>query len=485
MPKAKTPSFIVELPIFVSSEAGKQLDASFSAATRLTNVMIQAGRTIVSEMRGDPDWAIARKLPAKTKPQIETRRVAFAALRKKYGFSEFDFHKAIAKHKNTGAFASRVGSNVAQKLATRVFKSFEEYVFAKRGLPRFKNHKRPLRSLEEKNMKTGIRWDAEKSEVLFSGLRLPAIMPDLKKDEWLAFSLQHKTKYCRLCWRNVNGMRRYFIQLIQEGDTPIKASVQERMAPVGTVGGFDLGPSNIAWVTDVEAGLVKFCAEVEVPQAHIRRLQRKVDRQRRAGNPENFAANGQVKVKVRLKWLTSRSQRNTEKVLVRVQNTLARQRKNSQGVLSNDLMAHARSWRDDGVSVKSLQKNYGKSIGARAPGMFLDLISRKAERAGGSRIKQSARVLKTSQYDHSTCTYTKKPLSLRWHVFGDGRGKVQRDIYSAFLARNACQRIDEDGVIGWAHDPKVLEEAWTVLSPTLEKNGWFVGEGLGIEPVRA
>lgn len=478
-----TPSFIVELPLFISNEASKPIDASFLAATRLANVMIQVGRVIVSSMQDDPAWEAARKLPSKTKPQIDERRLAFAALRKTYGFSEYDFHKAIAKHKNAGAFASRVGANVAQKLATRVYKSFEEYVYGKRGLPRFKSQRRPLRSLEEKNTKTGIRWDAEKSEVLFAGLRLPALVPDLKKDEWMAFALQHKTKYCRLCWRNVNGVKRYFIQLVQEGSVPLKASVRERQAAAGTVGGIDIGPSTIAWVTDKDAGLEKFCAEVDAPQAQIRCLQRKVDRQRRAGNPENFSGNGQALPGK--KWTVSRSQRNTEKILVRIQGTLARQRKNSQGVLSNHLISHAASWRDDGVSVKALQKRYGKSIGARAPGSFLELLTRKAERAGGSRIKQNARVLKTSQYDHSTQACTKKPLSQRWHVFGDGRGRVQRDVYSAFLARNACQTVDVDGVIGWAHDAVVLEQAWCQLRPTLEKNGWFVREGLGIEPVRA
>ena len=30
--------------------------------------------------------------------------------------------------------------------------------------------------------------------------------------------------------------------------------------------------------------------------------------------------------------------------------------------------------------------------------------------------------------------YIRKPLSLRIHVFGDGSGEVQRDLYSAFLA---------------------------------------------------
>lgn len=119
-------------------------------------------------------------------------------------------------------------------------------------------------------------------------------------------------------------------------------------------------------------------------------------------------------------------------------------------------MSHARSWRNDGVSVRSLQKNYGKSIGARAPGSFLTLLTRKAESAGRTRRVQNAR-----------------ELNQRWHVFGDGSDTVQRDLYFAFLARNAVQTVDEAGVIGWRHDPEVLRHAWATQAPTLQEQGWY------------
>jgi hypothetical protein len=72
-----------------------------------------------------------------------------------------------------------------------------------------------------------------------------------------------------------------------------------------------------------------------------------------------------------------------------------------------------------------------------------------------------------SQYDHSTQTFTKKPLAQRWHVFGDGRGQVQRDVYSAFLARNASSQADENGVLSWYYETPVLDAAWVKLEPAL------------------
>lgn len=82
-----------------------------------------------------------------------------------------------------------------------------------------------------------------------------------------------------------------------------------------------------------------------------------------------------------------------------------------------------------GAPGPALQHRYGKSIAVCAPGRFVDLLPRKAARAGGSRTVIDVRRLRNSQYDHATGAFRKKALAERWHPFGDGRGRVQRDIY--------------------------------------------------------
>jgi hypothetical protein len=490
MPKASTPSYVVELQLErVSREEDRSLWGMFEASKRLANVMLQHGIEVVTRMRADPDWTHACALPKKTKPQLDARRSAFAALRTRYRFSEYEFHKVVARHKNAAGFKDRIGANVAQKIATRVFKSCQKWLMGLGGKPRFKGLKRPLHSVEEKNTTTGIRWEAEAQTVQVMGMRLKVKLPDLRKDEWLAAALQSKTKYCRLLWRHVGTRRQYVLQLVQEGMAPIKASVLNRLAPEHTVGGLDLGPSNYGWVTQGEAGLEAFCPEVAVPEREIKNLQRHIDRQRRANNPENYDQRGRAK-RGRT-WVVSRRQRQTEAQLRGTLGTLVRVRKNSHGRMTNHLLSKALAWRDDDVSLRSLQKNYGRSVGSRAPGMFMESLKRKAARAGASRRPQDSRQLKTSQYDHSLDLYRKKHLSERWHVFGDGRGRVQRDVYSAFLARNALEKIDADGVVRWEHDPVVLEAAWQTLLPTLRESTLYVpkdleaGEGDRIVPVRS
>jgi hypothetical protein len=78
-----------------------------------------------------------------------------------------------------------------------------------------------------------------------------------------------------------------------------------------------------------------------------------------------------------------------------------------------------------------------------------------------------------SQYDHTSQNHTKKPLSHRWHVLGDGSGVVQRDVYSAFLAR--C-------VISNTHHPSHIESMWAAQKPVLLQTGWLRKEPAKIKP---
>ncbi len=96
--------------------------------------------------------------------------------------------------------------------------------------------------------------------------------------------------------------------------------------------------------------------------------------------------------------------------------------KQAHGRDTNFLLSKPWVWRDDGVSPKALQGRYGRSVSVCAPGHLISEPTRKAERAGGQRQIIDVRQLKTGQYDHSTDTFKKKPLSQRQHVFGGDRG---------------------------------------------------------------
>jgi hypothetical protein len=85
---------------------------------------------------------------------------------------------------------------------------------------------------------------------------------------------------------------RYYAQLALEGVAYQKPKHQAGTATVG----LDLGPSTLAMVPEEgEARLLSFCQELKTDQQKKRRLQRRLDRQRRANNPQNYDQKGRVK----------------------------------------------------------------------------------------------------------------------------------------------------------------------------------------------
>ena len=81
------------------------------------------------------------------------------------------------------------------------------------------------------------------------------------------------------------------------------------------------------------------------------------------------------------------------------------------------------------------KKRFGRSINRRAPARFLLELERKVEAVGGVYAEVDTKEFKASQYNHVTDTYEKIPLTQREKEIGNR--KVQRDLYSAFLIRNA------------------------------------------------
>src|SRR6266704_808539 len=113
---------------------------------------------------------------------------------------------------------------------------------------------------------------------------------------------------------------------------------------------------------------------------------------------------------------------------------LAAHRKSLHGRLVHEIVAVGNTIILEKISYKAWQKQYGKSVGLRAPGMFIELLRRTVASTGGTLSEVSTRTTKLSQYCHGCGQCLEKPLSQRWHQCACGIGPVQRDLYSAFLA---------------------------------------------------
>src|ERR1051326_8741767 len=74
-----TPTFLLELPLQVTSQQAKHLRGHFEAARHLSNALLSEAMKRVRRMRAERRWQQARLLPRSDKP---ARRAAFAALQK-------------------------------------------------------------------------------------------------------------------------------------------------------------------------------------------------------------------------------------------------------------------------------------------------------------------------------------------------------------------------------------------------------------------
>src|SRR5215471_17324833 len=307
MKRSKTPTFLLELPLRVDNQQTKHLRAHFEAARCLYNALLGEAMKRLKQMRADEKWQQARSIP---KVRKQERSALFSELQQEYGFSEFALH-AYATKARTAWIAEHLDSNTTQKLASRAYQAANRVCLGQAKKVRFKSHGRGLDSIEGKTNKQGLRFalkppsEGNEGFLMWQQDRLPALID--WDDLVVKHGLEKPIKYARLIRRRATSSQaqgadcegyRYYVQLALKGVPYQKARHQVGTATIG----LDLGPSTIALVPEEgEARLLSFCQELKADQQKKRRLQRKLDRQRRAKNTQNYDAKGRVK-KGKLRW---------------------------------------------------------------------------------------------------------------------------------------------------------------------------------------
>lgn len=476
--RCKSPSYVLELPLRVDPASEQALLVRFEAARNLYNACLGEALRRLERMQASPAWQAARQIP---KDQKQARREAFRTLRERFGFTAHAIETYGTACKNACWIGHHLDAHVCQKVALRAFEAVERYHFGRCGRPRFKSRIKALSSVEGKSNAAGIRWRG--GWVEWKGLVLRPLFDRKDKDGVQTFALQCRVKYVRLVWRQLRGRRRWYVQLVLEGRPKWKDK-----HPVGDeVLGLDVGPSIIAAVGETEALLEPFCPSVEFLAKKIRRIQRAMDRSRRATNPDNYNPDGTVKKGVK-RWVYSHGYLKLQAELRECQRRMAETRKTEHGRLANRIMVMGRYIQAERLSYLALQKRYGRSVRDRAPGRFIDLLRRKAESAGGGLVEFPTRTTCLSQVCHCG-SRRKKPLSQRIHTCSCGV-VMQRDIYSAFLARCVEGEVLHVGLAAerWPGAEPLLRAAWR--KATCERKGkvpstfgafrrrsWSSGEG--------
>jgi transposase len=464
MKRAKTPTFLLELPLQVDWSQERQVRAHLEAARSLYNALLSEAMKRLRCMRNDPTWSKARAIPRSHKQE---RAQAFSALRKKYCFSEYELHE-YAKQARVSWIADHIDSTMAQTLASRAYQAANRVCIGKAKRVRFRSSGRGIDSVEGKRNDTGMHFVLDPNAgdggfLIWNTEVIPAIID--WRDPVVQHGMRHRIKYVRLVRRKASSAQaqgadkdgnRYYVQLVLEGHAAVKPKHEE----VGKdVIGLDIGPSTLAMVPRAgQADLVTFCEELALDTRKKRRLQRKMDRQRRANNPENYDEQGRIKKKGRLRWKESKRYRATRRQHANTERKLVAHRKSLHGHLAHHIAQRGTTITIEKTSFKAWQKQYGRSIGLRAPGMFVAHLARIVAKTGGTLTEVPASKTKLSQYCHQCRQYHKKPLAQRWHTCPCGFGPVQRDLYSAFLLAYLESQQTH---------PSVTQHVWAGAEPRL------------------
>ena len=477
--KSKTPSFVLTLPLSCEEWQKARLDVLFRVCGQMSNNLINDRRKALEQLERTRAWkevqtniAVLRDKKDKELIDEDTADALLAPwydkrseLLSKFGFNEYAFQALMKKWRRH--HKKLVNSNTAQKLASSVWQKFEAYFF--------RNGKRTdfipwteFFSIEGKSNTTGIIY--QDGQVKLGKMKIPVKLPKgdgrSSSDIYETEALSRRVKYCRIKRQWCEKGWRYFIQLILEGVPPIKVRpTGEVMHPIGNGRvGLDIGTQTLAYSSGDAVGLVELAPAVKSIDAELRRINRAMDRSRRATNPQMFNSDGTIIPVNKLpstclnrygkrSWIKSKRYMELavkRRALYQKQTALRLQQHHE---LANRILAqgdefYIEQMRFRGLAKKAKEakksktgknlsrKRFGKSIANKAPATFVNVMEDKVVRAGGSFQKIKTWEAKASQYNHLDHSYNKKKLSQRWNQMPDGR-RIQRDLYSAFLIQHS------------------------------------------------
>ncbi len=187
-----------------------------------------------------------------------------------------------------------------------------------------------------------------------------------------------------------------------------------------------MGTSTLAISSEKTVELHELAPECVADGKALRKIERAMDKSKRATNPENYNENGTIKRGVKLKWLFSKSYLRLKAIRKDLHRKIAVKRKQLHEILANHVLSLGSDIRVQTMRVQGLQKRakkttrnkmngkinkkkrYGKVIANRSPAMLIEIIDRKLTYQGRKIKKINIVEVKASQFNHTLVNTTRK-----------------------------------------------------------------------------
>ena len=254
----------------------------------------------------------------------------------------------------------------------------------------------------------------------------------------------------------IRGRYKYYVQLTIKGEKPQK----NRTLGKGTVG-IDVGPSTVAVSSLQGVSLDKLADKCDDIERDLWRINRKMDRSKRATNPDFFNKDktySKRKKDERRKWTFSNRYKRLKLERRELYRKQAAIRKQQHIEMANALLSQGDefivennpidSWAKRAKETKKgkngknrCKRRFGKSIAHHAPAMFVSILQNKVRSLGGSfrevEIKNAA-----TQFDFTNGEFTKHELNERTVTLSNGRTH-QRDMLAAFNLQHLKEEVKD------------------------------------------
>lgn len=441
---------VLTLPLLTEPYQEHILEKRFSIMTRLRdNLVYKELRKLKNIQRTRTYQELIRQIGETPKEKRKALYKQRQKLLRDAGFSEFQFKDDITpmqKH-----FADHIAAQIAHKTASDVWRAFEKTLYGN-GKKVHTRRSKPLMSIACQKINNGMsykdnifHWNGGQTPNKIS-LSVRVAYPSTPYEKQM---LEKEIKYLRVIRKWVKDRYKYYLQFTLAGEPTAKGRTIGR----GRVG-IDIGTQSIALVSEQNVKLLTLADRVQTNHDRALLLQRKMDRSRRATNPDNYNPDGTIKRGIRLRWQYSANYRRLAGELRHLQRKNADIRKYQHTCLANKILEMGNEIYVEDMDYRALQKRakkttrnaagrynrkkrFGKSLANRAPAMLLEILQRKAGTIPGASVTKVGKwEFRASQYDHTNQTYHKKNLSERSSHLSNG-DHVQRDLYAAFLLMNA------------------------------------------------
>lgn len=473
--------YAVTIPIIRTEQSTLLFDKRFALMNRGHNVIVRRARHLLHRLDHDLEYqswrkeyiALLKKEADQQKKGLELSRDELARKsrlsklmgrrRQDIGLTKYGLEKYATVWRKP--HANHIASHQMQKEADRVWAGVEKVLFGNGKDIRFRRIS-DCRSISTKDPKNGICLDLQKMQFRWIDKGSTYKCRDVSlKTAYFARALFHEDgtpreiAYCdikRLMFPN--GWHYYIVAYIRDEEPPARKNGHG--GGTETVG-IDPGTSTVAIVGDSRAVLSELAPGAERYEKEIQSLQKRMDKSRRVNNPQNYNEDGTVK-KGRPRWNNSKAYLQKRRMVQSLYRKRTAFIRTAHGQMVNRLLQLAKNAivekmdyaalakkskkterRDKVSTIKTAdgkekevrkfkrKKRFGHSLQRRSPSLFLSILKKRIESAGGRYFEIQTRKFKASQYDHVTNTCKRHGLKERWKDIGGQT--VQRDLYSAYL----------------------------------------------------